>query len=300
MLRDLTKWEQRPSCLTTMAYELCSVICENYSNLADGEELLFRSLEIGFRHLNPQDDRIVAKLAHTEYHQHMVDIVFKSGHDEVIADLLHAWTSYTDHHSPLPSLDTCARHLVGLRPSSRRLRRFVIRAVELIGSRGFEQVRVEEPVELLDALQVGVEDIDDKARWIMFLLATIQHPEGIQLLSQPHWELLVELSISVSRWPKYFAIWSLRIMKSLEDAKEWDKLGCWMGVVWMAWPPEIGSAMEEGVRRLMFLLFHKQPGAMQKLEQWMERWSKSRGRAVPKAFQEICEQARPATEQDTP
>lgn len=298
MLRDLIKWKQRPSCLTTIAYELCSVICENYSGLKDGKQLLFRSLEIGFRHLDPQNYPTVAKLVHTEHHEHMANIVFESGDDEIIADLLHAWTSHGDSHKPPPSLDMCAKHLVGLRPTSHRLRRFVIRAVELIGFRGFENIRVEESVGLLDALCVGIGDIDDKDRWMMFLLATIQHPEGILLLSHPYWELLVELSIPVRRWPRYTA-WSSRIMKSLEDAKEWDRLGCWMGVVWMAWPPEADSMMGEDVRRVMFLLFRHQPGAMQKLEHWMERWSKSHGRAVPEAFRRICEWARPeATEQD--
>ena len=167
---------------------------------------------------------------------------------------------------------------------------------ELISYRGFDQIRVEESVGLLNALRVGVEDMDDKDRWAAFLLATIQHPNGILRLSQPYWELVVELSIPVSRWLRY-AAWSSCIMKSLEDAKEWGKLGYWMGVIWMAWPPGLGSTTEEDVRRVMFSLFRQQPCAMQKLEKWMDRWSKFHDRAVPKTFQQICEQARPETMQ---
>lgn len=111
MLLDLAKWEQRPSCLTTAAYEWCSAICENYSNLVDGRDLLFLSLEIAFRYLDPQ---IPTNLIHTEHHQSMVGIVFGSRDDEVIADLLHAWTSQDGCHRPPPSFDMCATHLVSL------------------------------------------------------------------------------------------------------------------------------------------------------------------------------------------
>lgn len=295
MLCDLTKWGQRPSRLTTMAYELCSVICENYSKLPHGKELLLRSLEIGFRHLGPQDSRISATLTHTEHHRHMVDAVFESMDEEVISDLLHAWTSIdSDGNGPYALLDMCAGHLVGLRPSSQRLRRLVIRAVELIGSQRFGQVGVEESVELLDALRVGVEDIDDGTQWAALLLDTIQHPEGIQCLSYPYWELLVELSIPVPRLPRYTA-WASRIMNSLEDAEEWDKLGCWMGVIWMA------GITTEDLERVTLLLFRQRPCAIETLEQWMERWSKSHNRVVPKAFHQICEKARlEATQQDPP
>ena len=295
MLCDLTKWGQRPSCLTTMAYELCSVICERYSSLVDGKELLLRSLEIGFRHLDPQDPRVAAELTHTEHHRHMVDAVFESRDDEAIGDLLHAWTSIdNDGNGPYASLDMCVRHLVGLRPSSRRLRRLVIRAVELIGSRRFGQVGVEESVDLLDTLRVGVEDIDDGTQWATLLLDTIQHPEGIRCLSYPYWELLVELSIPVPRLPRYTA-WGSRIMRSLEEDEEWDKLECWMGVIWMA------GVTTEDLERVMLLLFRQRPCAIGKLEQWMERWSKSHNRVVPNVFQQICEQARrEATEQGPP
>ena len=283
-----------------MAYGLCSAILENYSNLPGGKNLLFLSLEIGFRHLGPQDDRIEAELAHTEHHQRMVDIVFESGDDEVIGDLLHAWTSRSDSHKPPPSLVMCAKYLTGLRPSSQRLRRLIIRATGLIGYQGFDQVGAEAFFELLNHLQARIEDMDDKEDWATLLLGVIRSSEGIRRLSHPYWELLVELSISESRWPDG-VVWSPDIMISLEGDLEWDKLECWMGVVWMAWPPETGSVTEKGVRYMTLSLFRRWPGAVRKLERWMERWSERHGRVVPKTFQRICEKARPeATPQDTP
>ena len=294
MFLDLAKWKQRPSCLTTMAYELCSAILENYSSLADGEQLLFLSLEIGFRHLDSQYAQISSKPIHTEHHQRMVDVVFESGDDEAIADFLRAWTSSSDCHKPPESLSVCVRHLIGLRPSSRRLRQLVIRMIGSIGYEGFGRVGSEKFFELLDHLHVSAEDIDDKEAWLKLLLGVVGSPEGIQRLPHPYWELLLELSISEPRSPGDVA-WSPRITACLEDDQEWDKLECWMGVVWVAWPPEVGSVTEENVRRAMLSLFRQRPGAVPKLELWVRRGSERRGRTVSETFRRICERARPKT-----
>ena len=135
VLLELTELRNRPSHFTEMAYKWCSDICKNCSNLADREELLFLSLETGFRHLDYRRQQISAELSHTKHHEQMVDIVFDSWDEEVIADLLHAWTSTSESHGPHPSLSMCAKHLVYLRPVSERLRRLVMRSVELIGYR---------------------------------------------------------------------------------------------------------------------------------------------------------------------
>ena len=264
MLLDLSKWEQRSSCLTAAAYEWCSTICENYSSLADGKTLLSLSLEIGFRRLDLKHPQSLTKLTHMEYHQFMVDTVFESQDDEVIADLLHVWTSHNDSNEPPPLLNLYAKYLIRLRPFSQRLRRLVIRAIGLIGYRGFERVGVEEFFKLLDLLQATVEDMDDKGGWAMLLLDTVQSSEGIQYLSYPYWELLAELSVSESRRLEGVAL-RLRVVQSLESNLEWDKLEAWMGIVWMVWPPETASTIEK-VRDVMLLLFRQRSGAIQKLE----------------------------------
>lgn len=292
ILADLAGWEQRPSCLTTMAYELCSVIFENYSSLADGKRLLFLSLQIGFRHLDPRHPRILAELTHTEHHRRMIDAIFEGGDEEAIADLLHAWTSHNDSHKPLSSLDMCARHLIGLQPTSRRLRRLAIRAVESIGYRGFKQVGLQGFCKLLDRLCASGKDIDGEGIWATILPDTIQSPEGIRHLSHPHWEMLVDLLILESRLLEG-TTWSPRITISLEADQEWDRLECWLGVIWMACPPEAGSTAEEDVRRAMLSLLRQRPGAISKLEQWIGRWSVKRDKAAPESFRQICEQACP-------
>lgn len=106
-----------------MAYEWCSVICKEHPDLRDVKELLFLSLKIGFRGLDPQSQWANRGLTHMKPHQQMVKIVFESGSDDVIGDFLHAQIMYNPFHRPLLSM--CAKYLVGLQCAaftSQRLR----------------------------------------------------------------------------------------------------------------------------------------------------------------------------------
>jgi hypothetical protein len=281
------------------------VIYDNRQSLQDWESLLLVCLEIGFRHLDFQRRSIEATLTHTEHHQGLVDAVFKSQESESIADLLHAWTAESGSHGPASALlSSCAEHLVGLRdlaPFSPRLRRLVIRSVELIGYEGFRGVEVERFIGLLNYLHVLVEDMDEKANWGKHLLDTIQSSEGTQYLSHWYWELLVELTVLESRQLRLRLdpARSLQIITSLTEAKEWSRLECWMGIIWMLFPWE-ESAMPEGdLGHYMLLLFRQRPGAVQRLEQWMEQWSQTCGDDIPESFKRICGQARETAQRDT-
>ena len=270
-----------------MAYEWCSVICESYPNLADGDKLLFLSLEIGFRHLDHRNPYLEATPTYTEHQNRMIGIVFESGGDEVAADLLHALTS----HGPTLSLDRCTRHLLGLLPASQRFRRLMIRSIELIGPREFEEAGAEEFLGLLNHLHVGVEDMDREYSWGNLLIHIIQHPEGVRRLSHPYWELLVELSFSGSlQWGGI--AWNPDVMRNLMDGQEWDKLESWMCLVWMIWPPEGGKTTGEGLESVTLSLFRQRPSAVQKLVWWVERWNKKCREDVPGSFRRICDQAR--------
>jgi len=304
VLRDLANLENRPGYLTEMAHEWCSVICNNRQGFEDWENLLFDFLEIGFRHLDPQHHRIQAELTYTEHYQILVDTAFKSKKSEVIADLLYAWTTIAGGRSTGRGFfNICARHLVDLHdlvPFSPRLRRLVIRSVGIIGFKVFEGVGVERFVDLLNDLHVAVEDMDGESRWTGILLDTLRSSEGAQHLSHYYWKLLVELAISASAWMRGFLTYSPQITTSLTEAQEWDKLECWMGTVWVAWPPEADGIKEEDLSRTMLLLFRQRPGAAQKLEQWMERWSQQHGEDIPESFQQICKQAYEAAQRDAP
>ena len=303
MLRDLIKLENRPQWLTEEAYDWCSVICENQS-LEDRESLLLDSLEIGFRHLDSRTQWIPrARLTHTKRHRGSIlaDVVFKSKNPEAIADLLHAWTSRSSYHEPAHTLlSICAGHFVDIHsvvPFSSRLRRLAIRSVELIGWEGFEKLEVERFVELLNYLHVGVEDAGLGAKWIPILLSAIGSPGGAQCLSDRYWEMLVELTTPELQLQSC-ATCDPCVLTSLLEAQEWVKLECWVGMVWMKWPPKTEGTTED-LKRIMGSLFHHRPSAAQKLTQWMTQWGK-RGGVVPKHFERVCDQAREAAQQGIP
>jgi len=300
VLRDLVKLENRPEGLTEVAYQWCSVISENHERLQDWEGLLLLCLEIGFRHLDPERQSIKATLTHTDHHRGLVDIVFKSQEGEAIADLLCAWTSETKYPKPAYTLlGPCAEHLVGLHNTvsfSQRLRRFAIYSIGFIGYEGFKGVGVERFIGLLDYLHVKAEDISMGYDWAKLLFDTIQSSEGIQHLSHWYWELLVELLVSLPSNRQLEVTYDPRTTTSLTEAQEWGKLECWIGTVWMSCPPGVDRVTEEGLDRSMALLFRERPGALQKLEQWMERWGQQRGNHIPDAFQRLCGEAHEAAQ----
>ena len=285
-----------------MAYKLCSMICENRQSCEGWEGLVLRSLEIGFRHFDsqrPHGRRIIDKLTHTEHHRELVEVVFKSKEGEAIADLLQAWTirrTVGDDDRADALLGICAGHLVdvhNLVPLSPRLRRLVIRSIAFIGYKGFEEVGVGRFVDLLSHLQIDVKDMDNRVGWMLVLLDTIKSPEGARDLSILTWELSAELATTTPFWSprlrERIPTYTPQVMALLLETREWNKLECWIGVVWMVWRPETDAAMED-IEHAMISLFRQRPGAVQKLTQWMERWSEFPRNKVPEAFQRISKQ----------
>ena len=298
-----------------MAYEWCNEICEVYQGLVDGQRLLFLSLEVGFRHLDLQNLR---HFDHTQHHKHkLVDIIFESEDGSAVADLLLALSSIDRSCELCRSPNMLIKHmehLLNLQPFSTRLQKHLI---HFIGHVGYPEIKgdgIRASVVLLENLDVGVGDVDEgyEIPWIRLLLDIVQSPEATQLLSYYHWELLLELSILRSRWlqlPDQFIL-SAQVMVSLEDAQEWDKLECWIGVVWINWPPEdiettedsrvikYGGVTVRGLEDVMLLLFNHHPGAIQRLQRLMGKCKdKGDGFIVPTLFNQICEQVHLKAEQ---
>jgi len=272
LLERLCNSKSQSKQLTEMAYEWCSLICENYSTLEGARDLLLLSLETGFRHIDPRN--MEAKLIHTEHHQKLASIVFSSQDSEAIADLLCAWTSRSDFTVPYPQLEICAQHLIDLHylhHFSSRLRSHIIHAIGLIGYQKFEQIGVEEFVRLLNDLQVCAGDNISGPRWAGILLDTIKSSEAIQHLSYSYWKLAVQ---RIAFWLDELetSTYSPHTTMSLVDAREWDKLKYWITIVWLVWTPVGGSTTEE-LEDAMLSLSHQQPGALQKLGKEMEKWS---------------------------
>jgi len=285
-------------------------MCENHQRLLYLEKSLLVSLEIGFQ---PPDSWGWSEPRHTEHHQKLIDVVFKSRQNEAIADLLCAWAAVDRSGRPEHGLlGSCVGHLVNLHslvPFSPRLRRLVIHSVKIIGYKGFEGVAVGRFIELLNHLHVTAEDIDerDRERVALLILDTLQNSEGSQHLFHWYWELLVELIISM-KWPlrwKFDRTCNPHVTRLLIEAQEWSKLECWVEIVSMLWPSEADGMEEEDPDGWMLLLFRQRPGAAQRLNQWMERCSQKmdpeHGKYMLESFQQICRQVlHKATQLDAP
>ena len=293
LLRGLTRWTTRPPGVAAMACEWCSAICENYQELEMGEELLFLSLETGFRRLGPET-RMGRPDFNPRHTQYMADIVFGSKQGEVIADLLCAFTQHSTCHpfSATQPLDSCAEHLVDLPSldSSPRLRSLVIQSIEFIGYWGFTRDGFKNLVGLLDHLGVGVDDVCSRPSWKDLLIRILQSHEGRDRLAYPYWEFLVELGPPRNR-PGH-TYYDPQITISLQETQEWDRLACWIYFAWMEWSLPPGEGLED-LERATTLLFHQQPDSIQKFEEWMGRSE----RDMPTAFREIYEQGRLEAEQ---
>ena len=150
--------------------------------------------------------------------------------------------------------------------------------------------------ELLNHLQVTVEDMDDPRKWATLLMDTIGQTHH---LSHWYWELLVELVVLVSQYLELDFAHGLQAMTFLTEAKEWNKLECCMGIVWMLSPREASEMAEGDLVQSTLLLFHRRPGAVQKLERWMERWGRGWGNDIPESFKQICKQGHEDAQQDT-
>jgi len=142
----------------------------------------------------------------------------------------------------------------------------------------------------LDHLHITVGDVDVGVGWMSILLGVIQSPEGAQRLSHWYWELLVELIVSLPWCLGSKVTRGLSVAESLVEAQEWDKLKCWIGVVWMSLP-RVEGRPEEDLENPMVLLFRQRPGAAQKLGKWIERWSQHWSTGILGRFEQTCKRA---------
>ena len=301
----LTKLENRPLWLTEMAYGWCAIIWESRMECEDWEVLLFLSLEVGFRCLDPQKHRM--DLTHTEHHQELASAVYKShrtDNGEVIADLLCALTIHEKSEPALQSSDIYKRYIADLQnivivPFSLRLRQIAMHSIALIGYKGFEVAETERFVRLLNHLHTDVRESDIPREWSSVLLEAAQSPEAHPYLPVPFWELLVKLAtnrrLSGSTYTQ-------DATSSLLRSNEWEKLECWMSILLcVVWPPDVGDIAED-LEPTMELLFRQRPSAAQQLrkriEHQLDLW-RARGNYrvnfdVVIAFERICTQAQEA------
>ena len=228
----------------------------------DYARLLSMTLEIGFRHLtSPCHHRPDPDSNHTSHHNWMFEIAFSSNNDEVIADALCAWIVY-DNCTPSGScLRYFAERVERDTPFSPRLRHLSICAIENIWQGGLE-VSGFETIRLLNRLDVDMDDEVAKREWGKLLVDVICSPAGPKSLSPHYWRLLGKLLLFVPLHEDP-APHTMEVMRSLEEAEDWEKLEIWMVIAWQSQPlPQV----EEDVGQVIHKLLLRRPSALPRLE----------------------------------
>ena len=286
----LTQLEDRPLYLAEVAYRWCIVIWRNRHSYEDWETLLLLSLEVGFRHMHSPHFWPSLMQFHTELYPDVFNTVLNSNNSEAVTDL--ALASLMIDSSGSLGLNICAEYIVGLHsgatePFPEDFQRFFILCVGEVGFNGVEKVGKEKFVKSLNRLHLSIEDLWNFCAhdpWTMILLEIVQSTEEAQNLAIQSWELLAELT---AEGCLESGTYNLDVATSLMNGKKWDKLECWVGIVWTACTPGPGNVVEV-LEDVMEVLEKEQPGAVQKLKQRMERWSKQCHREIPETFQQIC------------
>lgn len=251
-------------------------------------DLLFTTLEIGFRVARPGRGWPTIRSNHASHHDRMFELAFSSDDDGVIADAVYAWIADSDRATDRAPDDSLARHFAKrverTAPFSRRLRQMGIRAICHIRPSDLT-VSALETVRLLNRLEVGVDDVDveERVNWVKLLVGVIRSPSGFENLSSHNWRLLGEL-VLIARTSESHLVRGLvptaksfdshsgrdtEVMRSLEKAEDWEKLGVWMVVVWV-FPPALAAETMPVVRQVTLKLSLRQTSALQRFENLCE------------------------------
>ena len=202
-------------------------------------DFLHASLAVAFRDTCFDSASPTIHASRTRHHEWMFDKVFICAYDNVyaddgsFADAVCMWAADGQVTPP----GSCTRRLLELTergwPFSPRLRWTTIHAVQQLWRWELEAAGLE-LVCLLNNLEVGVSEIDGVNRgrdWTALLKGVISSLMGQWFLSSHYWLLLGNL-ISMGYPSSEVVDRQTEIMKSLEEAQDWEKLETWMLVVW--------------------------------------------------------------------
>jgi hypothetical protein len=218
-------------------------------------------LDVGF-HLAGPGHESTLHLNHTSHHKWAFEVAFSSNNDEVLADAVNVWIVDSDQTPPGPFVSYFAKRVESSRPFSPRLRQVVIHAIESIWYRDPEVLELE-AVCLLNHLNVGVDDMVEKWAWGLLLAAVVCLPTGPESLSPHYWHLLGESALGTNFYNTP-GLQSLEVMRSLEEAEDWEKLEVWMVVVWQSLPQSMPAPTMEDIERVTRKLLLQRPSALQR------------------------------------
>lgn len=288
LLKGLVMWKDRPSSLAHLTFDWCIAICEEIQDDDECTNLVFPALHVGFRYPAPGFTQLAVGYVPAG-HQRMVELVFKHGDQETVADALCAWTSVEDNGICAQLVHPCVRLLVELAHEEfpPRLKRAIIHAVNVVDFT--KLIGAEQFTDLLDRLKVGIDDIRDaRDHWTLLILRVIASEVGREHLSLWYWELLVELvGRSSGKFPSFF---DEAVLRSLVEKEEWEKLACWLGLVWSMQPPSAGALPVEMVTNATATLLTRIPTAAQRLgDLVVDSAEGSFGRIHGGEFKQVCD-----------
>jgi hypothetical protein len=227
-------------------------------------------LEIGFRLARP-DHRPALHLTHTPHHEWMFKVAFSSDDDEVIADAVNVWVTGGDQTPPDSFVCYLAAFVGRKRPFSPRLRQAAIRAIEPIKHSVLE-VSGLETIRLLNRLNVHLDEMVDKCVWARLLAKVICLPAGSESLSPHYWRLLEKLALATN-FSITPGLQSVEVMRSLEEAGDWERLEVWTVVVWQSLSQPMPAPTMEDVERVTLKLLSQRPSAPLRFETLCKRGS---------------------------
>jgi len=266
--------------------------------------LLSIILEIGFRHVAPSHNQLVLHLDHTSHHKWVFETAFTSGDDDVIADAVCVWI-IGDDSTPLGS---CARYLAKRverdAPFSPMLRQASIRTIEHIW-RNELKVSGLDTVRWLNRLNVDVDDAVDMQSWAQLLVGVMRSPMGLESLSSHYWHLLDKFVVA-SKHFLHLRSRDTEVMRSLEEAEDWEKLGAWAVIVWSSspWSGVPISELVGGIEGVTLKLLLRRPSAILRFEDLCEAGILAnphpKCQARKDKLQRICDQARAELPSESP
>jgi len=253
-------------------------------------DLLFRALEVGFRLSRPGCDLLAIRFNHTSHHGQMFKVAFSSEDDEVIADAVCVWIMDGDRTLLGSLAHYFARRVEQSKPFSPRLRQMGTRAIYRIWYCGLP-VSTLETIRLLNRLEVDVDDVEEERGWIKLLVEVICSPTRFKSLSSHNWRLLGKLTSTRGLLGAH-VVRDVEVMRSLEEAGDWEKLEVWMVVVWVSLRPSSIPTSEsmEGIKKVTLELSLRQRSALQRFENLCEGYTLQR--EYREKLQEICGRAR--------
>ena len=245
-------------------------------------ELFLKTIEVGFAPAEPGINQ----------YEWMFETAFSSNNDDIIADAMSPWIVGGDRIRTLGSyVDRLSERVGRKTPFSPRLRRHSIRVIERAQG-GEERVGLE-TLHLLDCLNVGVGEIEDRGRWVDLLRTVMRVPEGLEGLSSHYWDFLVELASSGSLGESLTSE-DLEVLEFLEEAEEWEKLEILVVIAWQTLPlPRYGSpsSMVNQVKVATRGLLLQRPSALPRLEHLWKTHGAGKW-AYKGALQGVCDEAK--------